>query len=330
MEHQLISVIVPIFNAEHTLPRCLDSIMAQSYRNLEILLINDGSTDSSSKIIAEYAAKDIRFSVFQIAHNGLSAARNVGIDNAHGSWIAFVDADDWIEQDTFKKVIEQSCDVDIIAFGRWKDSPKTKIAWSPSISEVTIDQNEAIKRLIVENTIKPAIWDKIYRREMFNDVRFPEGYNYEEIRTTYKLIQAAGRIRLIPDNLYHYTQNSGSIVHNSTSKNRLDHWTACYELYKVFSSENEGFYKACVSRCMSSIARTWGVLWKSDDVKRINEVVQFARDHQKEVIRDGKKSRYVKLIIPLVVTGKRWSMYVAYLINSIYRVIRPVSVYRNS
>jgi hypothetical protein len=97
-----------------------------------------------------------------------------------------VDADDWIEQDTFKKVIEQSCDVDIIAFGRWKDSPKTKIAWSPSISEVTIDQNEAIKRLIVENTIKPAIWDKIYRREMFNDVRFPEGYNYEEIRTTYK------------------------------------------------------------------------------------------------------------------------------------------------
>ena len=113
----MISIIVPVYNTEKYLPRCIDSILAQSFTDFEVLLVDDGSPDGSGEICDNYIAKDSRIRVFHKQNEGVSSARNMGLDNAIGEWVTFVDADDWIEKDTLEQCIENSKDVEFVRFG---------------------------------------------------------------------------------------------------------------------------------------------------------------------------------------------------------------------
>ena len=333
MSEPLVSVIVPVFNAQRTLHRCVNSIINQTYRNIEILLIDDESTDESGIIVDNYSKEDERIVVIHKENGGLSTARNCGLEKMHGSWVAFVDADDWIEPDTIRTVISNSSGVDICGFGRSKDSPSKNTLWAPSESIITIDSTTAIQYLIETNQIRQAVWDKVFRRELFIEVRFPDGYYYEDIRTTYRLIRAAKRVRLLPNIFYHYVQNEGSIVHVFSVKNRLDRWTASFELYNVFAGENERYKVSCIRLCVYAIFWAWGSLWKADtnelkeERERINEMVSFSKKHWSDV---KKYQVFFITVLVLAATGKKWSIFLMYMMNSLWRIVKPFSVYRQA
>lgn len=209
----MISVIVPVYNVEPYLRKCLDSILAQTYRDLEILVIDDGSTDGSGEICDEYVEKDERIKVFHTENRGLSAARNLGIDNANGEWIGFVDSDDWVEQDFCKIPYEYalSYQADIVIF-RFHIIGKKNQKW---VFKPGVKTKEETLRLIHEEA-SIVVWNKMFRSCLFNRVRFPEGKLYEDNAVTHRLIYEANDIYYSEAVLYNKVSREGNITSNMT------------------------------------------------------------------------------------------------------------------
>ena len=329
----MISVIIPIYNNETTLRRCVDSVIAQTERDLEIILVDDGSTDDSGMIADSYRS-DPRIRAFHKENGGLSSTRNYGLGRANGEYIAFADADDWIEPNTYETALRAGGDVCVFGYAR-EYVGKTELRKPIDVPE-TIDSGEAIKRLIADISVEHCVWSKLYRRELFDGIRFPEGVIYEDIRTTYKILSKAARITVIPDVLYHYVQYEGSLVHDSAAKNRLDHWTATYELYRVFGEKDEVYRGACVRKCAYSIYRAWGSLWTTgretrlQEADRIREIILFARKYRRCIVFDKKCGAHVKTVFLFAGAGSRWSQFCAHLLSSIIRLLKPSHLYRRS
>lgn len=207
----LISIIVPVYKVEAYLRRCLDSIVNQTYRNLEIILVDDGSPDNCPAICDEYAAKDSRVKVIHQKNAGVSAARNAGLDAAIGDYIAFVDSDDWIELDTYEVALSKLSNekLDIVAFGYfcefsdWSDVHKM------------VDENDFIDNIMCCEE-PPNVWRYLYRREIFNELRFEIGVLYEDILIIPDIFDRVQRFGLVSKHFYHYNQeNIHSIMHLS-------------------------------------------------------------------------------------------------------------------
>ena len=321
-------MIIPVYNAQTTLRQSIDSVLSQTYTDLEVLLIDDGSTDHSGEMMDSYRAKDSRVTVLRKENGGLSSARNYGLSKATGTFVSFVDADDWVEKNTFETALRHIGEADICVFGRSEDYPQKRNVWIPSEKVEEISREEALEKLLLGGSIGQAAWNKIYRRSLFDTIRFPEGYNYEDARIMYKLFQQARSVAVIPDVFYHYMQYKGSIAHVESAKNRLDHWTAYYELYKVFHDRGEEYQKACIRRCANSMIKAWGSLWKSNQQEReqekdrIGEIVSFGKRHRKEF-----DNRAARVGAALVSTGTRWSMFIAYLMRGFYNAFHRQRLY---
>lgn len=164
----MISVIVPVYNVELYLRKCIDSILAQTYRDLEILVVDDGSTDGSGKICDEYK-KDERVRVFHTENRGLSATRNLGLDKATGEWIGFVDSDDWIEPDMYEVLFRKAeeTEADVVECGCHADYTTT--SYEHRAIQRTVSGIDAVKALI-RSEIRTQVWNKIWRRHLFTDI----------------------------------------------------------------------------------------------------------------------------------------------------------------
>lgn len=222
MKNNLISIVVPIYNVEKYIPECVDSIIAQTYENIEIILVNDGSTDNSGSVCEEYAKKDARIKVIHKKNGGLSDARNAGIKIAKGEYIGFVDSDDWIETDMYEKLIKACLEnnADISICGLFRDYVDKSIK-CPSPNNKVYSSENALKALIEGEELHDHAWSKLYKRSFFDDVEYPKGKLYEDVRTTYKLFLKSDVVVSIEDCLYHYRQRSGSIVRGSFNRNSL-------------------------------------------------------------------------------------------------------------
>ena len=224
----MISVIVPIYNVEDCLSKCLDSLAAQTFTDAEFILIDDGSTDKSSRIADTYAKTDNRFSVHHTANHGLSAARNLGIEKAKGDWLMFVDSDDYVEPDfcdtPYQAALREGADLVIFRYSRQAVSQKNFVSGSrlPVVSGI-VDAETALRYGTA------VVWNKLYRRELFDAIRYPEGRVYEDVATTHKLIFAAKRILMLPDVLYISVPRKDSITHTHSSKNAGDAFLASLE-----------------------------------------------------------------------------------------------------
>lgn len=217
----LISVIVPVYNVEEYLPRCVDSILAQSYRNLEVILVDDGTKDASDKICDAYAEKDPRVRVIHKENGGLSSARNAGIAIARGEYLGFVDSDDWIEPQMYETMLSLALQhkVKLVCAGRYDVNSTTgekKIGLCPPREEV-ITGEELVRRIFTWQNIDSAAWDKLYHRSLFREVRYPLGKIVEDVPTTYKIALDAGEAALCPQPFYNYYHRPGSITTASVS-----------------------------------------------------------------------------------------------------------------
>lgn len=215
-EGPLISVIVPVYKVEEYLARCVDSILGQTYRNLEILLVDDGSPDRCGAICDEYAARDSRIRVIHKENGGLSSARNAAIDVARGEYIGFVDSDDWIEPETYEALLEMALqeNVKLACGGRFDVSSKTgekTPGLCPPKREV-ISGEELCGRIFTWDNVDSAAWDKLYHRSLFREIRYPLGKICEDIPTTYRIALDAGRVGMLNRPVYNYFHRPGSIT----------------------------------------------------------------------------------------------------------------------
>ena len=251
-----ISVIVPVYNVEPYLKRCLDSIINQSMKDIEILIIDDGSTDKSGEICEEYAGLDNRIKVTHQNNHGLSYARNTGLDQAQGKYIMFVDSDDYVERD-FCKIpyeIAEKNDAEIVIFHHHTFEKNKEIQKSnANISQGPKTKQEAID--LIQHISEHCVWNKMFRSTLFDSIRFPDGY-YEDIGIVYKLILASNSIYYCKDMLYNYVRRDNSISSSLNSKKKLDLLNMCYKAYKDINGAGYNYvtYSSVVSLCFRYIA----------------------------------------------------------------------------
>ncbi len=215
----LISVIVPIYRVEAYLPQCVDSLINQTYRNLEIILVDDGSPDRCGEICDAYAGKDSRIRVIHKKNGGLSDARNAGIEAATGAYLAFADSDDWLEPDAYASMLSaaQRHHAALVCAGRYDEEDGTSTVGLCPEREELVSGIELVRRIFHWDHLDSAAWDKLYARELFRDIRYPVGRVVEDVPTTYRLVLLAGGGVLLPKPVYHYRHRSGSITQASVS-----------------------------------------------------------------------------------------------------------------
>ena len=226
-----ISVIVPVYNVEEFLPQCLDSILAQTLTELEIICIDDGSPDNSGKILDDYAKKDNRIIVIHQNNGGVSLARNTGIKNATGKYIGFVDPDDWIDKDFYQNLYQAAEDyqADIVGTGfcSFKNNKK-KTMYSVKKNKIALTMEDKFK--IFNMPKNNFVWTKIYKRDMIckQNLFFPIGMTYEDIVWSSLVMEQSLKAVMIQGAGYNYRYNANSIVHTtfSDSKKLLDQTNA--------------------------------------------------------------------------------------------------------
>ena len=212
----LISVIVPIYNTELYLDKCMQSILNQTYRNLEIILVDDGSTDNSSQMCDLYAGKDSRIRVIHKENGGQSSARNVGLNVCTGDYISFVDSDDWIELDMYSTLVEQleKHGVDLAVSGRYdayENSEVRRIGKQLGKNGV-FSAYDILPQMALGQLSDFSVCDKLHKRNLWENIRFPEGEIYEDFAVMYKVLLAAGSVFLCDKPLYTYYHRSNSTV----------------------------------------------------------------------------------------------------------------------
>lgn len=217
-----ISVIVPIYRVEKYLARCLDSILNQSFRDLEVILVDDGSPDRCGKICDEYAERDSRIRVIHKENGGLSSARNAGLDIARGEYVAFVDSDDTITPDCYEKMLRcaQSYDAPMVCAGRWNviESTGENLPGLCPQKEEVVTGVELTRRIFTWQNVDSAAWDKLYCRNLLDGIRYPLGVWSEDVPTTFRIALKAGRAVLCPERVYCYLQREGSITNSRVSE----------------------------------------------------------------------------------------------------------------
>ena len=235
----LLTVVIPVYNVEKYLKRCIDSILIQEWKNYEIILVDDGSTDNSPQICEDYAKAYDIISVIHKENGGLSEARNTGISNAEGEYVYFLDSDDWIEPNTFSDLAEviESDQYDIISFNQEFVKSEHDIIKSDSKRTKRLTGKEALIDMFSYGFITGFATDKIYRKALFtkNTIQFPVGKYYEDLGTNYKLFLAAKKVYATNQKYYHYLIDNPDAITQSWNEKKL---RDMFEFYKeVFYSD---------------------------------------------------------------------------------------------
>ena len=300
----LISVIVPVYQVEEYLERCVDSILNQSYHNLEIVLVDDGSTDKGGEICDRYSVQNANVKVIHQKNQGLSAARNTGIEASTGEWICFVDSDDYIEENMLEILqrtsVEDLSDMVICGFVRCDD--EDHVIKVKSFERQCIDSYEALKRGMAESLFSAA-WNKLIRRECLGAIRFPKGKIYEDEFTTYRIVDRCEKISLIDREFYHYTLRIGSITQNSYTVKNLDAMEAFYLKYLYFKEKGADYQRLKLSagdvfaglyyKCKESFHPN-----TEKEKNRVHEIDKMAREICIDSFRHWSVPRRVKLLAP--------------------------------
>ena len=218
----LVSVIIPVFNVAPYLREALDSVVQQTWSHLEIIIVDDGSTDGSGKICDEYRA-DARVQVIHQENRGLSAARNAGLDRASGEYISFLDSDDAWRPDFIRKLMGAmgNADIAICQYEMHRLKMDTGGQIRPAAQKGFYSRKEAL-RALVDGTINVSVWNKLYRKELWKENRFPEGHNYEDVDTTCRVFDLCSRISFLDEPLYLHRKRPGSITQTGSGKNMED------------------------------------------------------------------------------------------------------------
>ena len=251
---ELISVIVPVYNVESYVAECIESIQNQTYMNLEIILVNDGSTDASGDICDQYAAYDERIQVIHKENAGVSAARNTGIESANGDYIGFVDSDDYIAPTMYEDMLKLMAehDLDIIECTAFRNNGDTNIEGCNDGSLEIFNRDEALKMAMYDCFV--AVWSQLYKRRVISDVRFPVGRKFEDSAVSYLFIANTKRVGHINRCLYYYRLNPNSTTQTSfDAKSRWDFVLGYEERLQYAIDHQLSYIDDCNSLLMKAV-----------------------------------------------------------------------------
>ena len=282
MNNKLISVIVPVYNVRPYLKRCIDSIIAQTYSNLEILLVDDGSTDGSGELCDAYARQDARVQVIHKKNAGQAAARNDAIDIARGSYLGFVDSDDFIDcrmfEILYQDLTEHDAQISIVTFQEFTEEKEATV--SRNLMSIECQAGEKIlQKLLLEEKIGDFSWNKLYRRELFKEIRYPVGRMMEDQGIMYKLVDQCTKVTYRPIRLYFYYQRPDSTLHRRTLKFYEDKWDMGCQRYRYIREkypdmlENDAAMMKIVEHCYPYLRK---------DQRRKAEMERFLQEFRTE------------------------------------------------
>ncbi|PXV91460.1 glycosyl transferase family 2 [Lachnotalea glycerini] len=250
----LISVIVPIYNVEKYIHRCLDSILRQTYKNLEIILIDDGSTDQSANICEEYKKKDERIQCIHKINGGLSEARNVGMRHATGIYMTFIDGDDYIALDyveyLFSLLSKYAADIAVCNYQKVLENQN--IIDQEREKVIILLGDEGLENLLYQKYYTMSAWAKLYKREMINSIEFPVGKVHEDVGTVYQFLSNSKKTVFGSKKKYGYVQREKSIINSEFKLNKMDYIEFTKQILQFVESEKKTLYRAAVSRHFSA------------------------------------------------------------------------------
>ena len=298
-DNTLISIVVPIYNMEKYLDKCINSIINQTYKNIEIILVDDGSTDKSSKIINKYKKLDKRIKAYYKKNGGLSDARNYGIDKATGEYIGFIDSDDYIEKNMYEtlynNIIKYNADISVVGFNVVYESTdiKNRVEYQEVTDKLEIyNRKEAFDLLFDANKFGNFAWNKLYKKELFKNIKYPLCKKMEDLGTTYKLVEISNKIVYEPLKLYNYFQRSGSIMNNKDLKFMKDIYLLSYERF-IYYDNKYGFNIDNHNNMISTLLFIYSYV--EDEDKLYKDILK--RVHLLKIIKYLNNKEKIKIFI---------------------------------
>lgn len=302
----LISIIVPVYNAEKYLRKCIDSIVNQTYTNLEIILVDDGSPDNSGAICDEYAKNDSRIKVIHKPNGGLSSARNAGLDLSSGEYLTFIDSDDYIELDTVEQVVKTLLDREVeVVLIREKqvneNGETTKIVGETPTDTIFYKEKEFLADLILAKQINGAC-DKFYKRELLNGLRFEENKHHgEDMLFNVCYLEKVNTVGYVDSIKYSYVANQNSITHSKFNSHSVD---SLYFKDKVYEIAKEKFpkYSGILSRrCFVARLTLLRLIFDSKEQKNqaelLGEIESYLKDKYKLVKKHLSKKERLEYLL---------------------------------
>ena len=307
----LISIIVPVYNVEPYLTKCVDSILNQTFQDFELILVDDGSPDRCGKMCDEYAKKDARVIVIHKENGGLSDARNAGIayalEKSESKYLCFFDSDDFVKPDLLERChnIAAKYEADIVCFGlEMTDENLNRLEWGTSHipEEKVYSGHERFLPILPPTTIGDYACNKMFKKELFAEVTFPFGKKFEDVYTSYRLFAAAQTVALIPDLLYMYIRRDGSITRPEEKRVNVgifDFFNANIEKYNFISNCEPQFQKnAIVGVAHSAILAVNSIVGNQKEKEYgafLNTVVNTIGSHWDEI--DGNQYLETEYIV---------------------------------
>ena len=337
----MISVIVPIYNVEPYLEEAIESVLHQTYMDLEIILVNDGSTDGSGDICDRYQKKDNRIKVIHQENRGLSAARNAGIDICRGDMIAFLDSDDAFCQDMLQKMsdamLKSGADIVECNFALYWDAHhmdpqnigKKKKFISPGLNRTGLYQKKDALLMILDRKISVCVWNKLFNRNIWNSLRFPEGQNYEDIDIILPLLGEAESIYILDESLVMYRMRQGSITATHTFENIRDKELAQRHYFQYIQSHSPEYF----DEKNQSTVLTAQYYWL---LEQYYYICTCHRVPEKKKYIDYLRKQIVDVKSRINITGCRWKLQAASFIYSftppfiagiIFRIYRSFRIF---
>ena len=284
----MISIIIPVYKVENYLNQCLDSVINQTFKNLEIICINDGSPDNSLKIIEQYRRKDKRIRVINQKNEGLAGARNTGINNANGEFVFFLDSDDWLPLDAIEKLYGKMKDenADIVIGGRCTITLKNNYLFLPNNYNKNLNFEEYIIKSFKDESFRPAAWGKLYKTKIIKrySLYFPKGLLYEDLLFVMKYLYYSNKIVILEESIYNYRYDRKDSIVNTLSIKDID-CLKTVEILDKFFKENEmerilkeEYYKKYIMEWI--IYATIGKLYKKKiKIEQLKEYIKILKEN---------------------------------------------------
>lgn len=303
----LISVIVPVYKVEQYLRSCLDSLVKQTYKNIEVILVDDGSPDNSGVICDEFAQLDNRFLVIHKENGGLSDARNEGIKHATGQFVVFVDSDDFVSDNfveyLYNLINENDADIGICDLLHC--FPNQKNVFEKESFKATYSAEEAICEMLYQKSFLVAACGKIFPREYFSDIQFPYGIVFEDSAIMYRLLDRAKKVVYGNAKLYGYMHREDSITTKAFSERDLDIIKICDEISMYMSSRNEKLQAAARSYQLAAAFRVYMNAPKTKEFEQSrSECEKLLGDNAKRVLKDKQIRRKMRIALLMFLYAK--------------------------
>lgn len=313
----LITIVVPIYKVEAYLDKCINSIIQQTYQQLEIILVDDGSPDNCGKICDDYAKKDNRIKVIHKENGGLSDARNAGIDIAKGQYITFIDSDDYVELDYVEQLYGALTEEAQMVIGGYRVIYENGTILNQfNHLKTTLTKEETLKRMLYDDGISVSACGKLYSLNLFKAVRYPKRRLFEDAATTYRLIDLCTKISINSVPLYNYMMRNDSISQRTFNTKKMDLIDSTKEMCDYIKSKYPNLTDACQRRMMYAYLSTLSQLAMSSQAfpKEEKQLVTYVKEHGVDQLKDGKTPLRDKIaIISLEINFKfykwAWNLY---------------------